>query len=539
MAECVDFVVLGSGIAGLTFARKVSRLGDVLVLTKKSPSDSNTNWAQGGIAGVLSDDDSPESHISDTKIAGAGLCHPDAVRTLVAEGPSRIRELLDLGARFDRDLSQTGSPLALTREGGHSHRRIVHSRDTTGREVERALLAQIGECPHVVIRENHMGIDLARADHGRGDVVGVHVLDTTTGRIETVLARRGVFLATGGCGHVYAQSTNPEIATGDGLAMAFRAGAEVANLEFVQFHPTTLYHPMAGSFLISEAVRGEGGVLCDRDGIPFMDRYDSRGNLAPRDIVARAIDTEMQRQNVECMFLDVRHLGGAKIAAHFPHIYSRCLSFGIDMATELVPVVPAAHYQCGGVRTDLEGRTSLGGLWAAGEVACTGVNGANRLASNSLLEAMVFSHRAAEAVAQDQSTRDPSGIAPFEPYRGTVKAIHTDAIRARIQNTMSKFVGIYRSAERLTKAAAALDVLGAEVDNLYATCRPTEELLELRNLATTSRLIVACARQRRESRGLHAIEEWPEPDTNCLRDTVLVRESTNHIRVVESPLING
>ena len=539
MAECVDFVVLGSGIAGLTFARKVSRLGDVLVLTKKSPSDSNTNWAQGGIAGVLSDDDSPESHISDTKIAGAGLCHPDAVRTLVAEGPSRIRELLDLGARFDRDLSQTGSPLALTREGGHSHRRIVHSRDTTGREVERALLAQIGECPHVVIRENHMGIDLARAYHGRGDFVGVHVLDTTTGRIETVLARRGVFLATGGCGHVYAQSTNPEIATGDGLAMAFRAGAEVANLEFVQFHPTTLYHPMAGSFLISEAVRGEGGVLCDRDGIPFMDRYDSRGNLAPRDIVARAIDTEMQRQNVECMFLDVRHLGGAKIAAHFPHIYSRCLSFGIDMATELVPVVPAAHYQCGGVRTDLEGRTSLGGLWAAGEVACTGVNGANRLASNSLLEAMVFSHRAAEAVAQDQSTRDPSGIAPFEPYRGTVKAIHTDAIRARIQNTMSKFVGIYRSAERLTKAAAALDVLGAEVDNLYATCRPTEELLELRNLATTSRLIVACARQRRESRGLHAIEEWPEPDTNCLRDTVLVRESTNHIRVVESPLING
>lgn len=539
MAECVDFVVLGSGIAGLTFARKVSHLGDVLVLTKKSPSDSNTNWAQGGIAGVLSEDDSPESHISDTKVAGAGLCHPDAVRTLVDEGPSRIRELLDLGARFDRDSSEAGSPLALTREGGHSHRRIVHSRDTTGREVERALLAQIGECPHVVIRENHMGIDLARADHGRGDVVGVHVLETTTGRIETVLARRGVFLATGGCGHVYAQSTNPEIATGDGLAMAFRAGAEVANLEFVQFHPTTLYHPMAGSFLISEAVRGEGGILCDRDGNPFMDRYDSRGNLAPRDIVARAIDTEMQRQNVECMFLDVRRLGAAKIAAHFPHIYSRCLSFGIDMATELVPVVPAAHYQCGGVRTDLDGRTSLGGLWAAGEVACTGVNGANRLASNSLLEAMVFSHRAAEAVAQDPSTRDPSGIAPFEPYRGTVKAIHTDAIRARIQNTMSKFVGIYRSAERLTKAAAALDVLGAEVDNLYATCRPTEELLELRNLATTSRLIVACARQRRESRGLHAIEEWPQPDTNCLRDTVLVRESTNRIRVVESPLING
>ncbi len=532
MTEVVDFVVLGSGIAGLTFARKVAPLGDVVVFTKKSRTDSNTNWAQGGIAGVLSREDSVQEHVDDTIVAGAGLCDRDAVRTLVDEGPERIHELLELGARFDRENNDPQGELALTREGGHSRRRIVHSRDTTGREVERALVEAVARCPSVVVRENHMGIDLARESGGKGRVRGVHVLETSTGHIRTVIARKAVFLATGGCGHVYAHTSNPEIATGDGLAMAFRAGAEVEDLEFVQFHPTTLFHPSAASFLVSEAVRGEGGILRDRSGHAFMESYDVRGNLAPRDIVARAIDSEMKRQGDECMFLDVRHLGPDRIQELFPHIYSRCLSYGIDMAREMVPVVPAAHYMCGGVRSDLDGRTTLPGLWAAGEVACTGVHGANRLASNSLLEAMVFSHRAAQAVSREPDTHDIPDVTAFEPYRGTLKASQTDAIRHRIQRTMSKFVGIYRSVDRLEKASAALTILQDEVDTLYATFRPTEDLLEVRNLCTCARLIVASALNRRESRGLHAVEEWPQPSDDWLCDTILVRDRDRDFRQV-------
>jgi len=537
MTEVVDFVVLGSGIAGLTFARKVAAHGDVIVFTKKSRTDSNTNWAQGGIAGVLSGDDSADEHIKDTLVAGAGLCDRDAVRTLVEEGPARIGELLDLGARFDRENGDPRGALALTREGGHSRRRIVHSRDTTGREVERALIDAISRCPSVAIRENHMGIDLARTREGDGAVHGVHVLETSTGEIRTVIARKAVFLATGGCGHVYAHTSNPEIATGDGLAMAFRAGAQVSNLEFVQFHPTTLFHPSASSFLISEAVRGEGGVLRDRKGNAFMARYDGRGNLAPRDIVARAIDSEMKRQGEPCMFLDVRHLGAERIQDLFPHIYSRCLSYGIDMAVEMVPVVPAAHYLCGGVRTDLDGRTTLPGLWAAGEVACTGVHGANRLASNSLLEAMVFSHRAATALAEESANHPIPEVTAYEPYRGLVKSSKTEGIRDRIQNAMSKFVGIYRSVDRLEKASAALAILQGEVDVLYSTFRPTEDLLEVRNLCTCARLIVASALQRHESRGLHAIEEWPEPTENGAHDTILVRDREMGFRPTSGGII--
>ena len=523
-----DYLVLGSGIAGLTFALKVAALGTVAVITKKDRADSNTNWAQGGIAGVLAPDDSFELHIEDTLIAGAGLCHRDAVEVLVREGPERILELVKYGAEFNKEKGTDGrETLALTREGGHSRRRIVFNDDLTGREVEKTLVEEINEHPSISVFEHHNAIDFAKSADDDSTVCGVYVLDNVEGEIINFLARRAILLATGGCGCVYTHTTNPPIATGDGMAMAFRAGATVANMEFIQFHPTTLYHPGARSFLISEAVRGEGGVLRDKNGRAFMPDYDERDNLAPRDIVARAIDAEMKKQGAPCMFLDVTHIPAEELKHRFPNIYARCLSYGIDMTREWIPVVPAAHYSCGGVVTDLDGRTTLPRLFASGEVTCTGLHGANRLASNSLVEGLVFSARAAAYLrdhAGELQPLDLSRVAPFRPYRGRVRIADTVSLKERVQTAMTKFVGIVRTDERLAQASAALAVIADEVEMLYATCRPTEDLLELRNLCLTAQLIVRSAQERKESRGLHYNTDYPEPRDAERHDTVLVKQ---------------
>src|SRR5512147_294463 len=413
--EQVDFLVLGGGIAGLSFALEAVSHGSVLVLTKKGRSEGSTQYAQGGIASVLGPDDDFDQHIQDTLVAGAGLCHRDAVEVTVREGPERIRWLLSLGVEFDKAEGR----LHLTREGGHSRRRVAHAKDTTGREVERALLATC-EARGIRIVEDVLAIDLITSGKlglaGPNAALGAYVLDRATGDISTVEART-TLLATGGGGKIYLYTSNPDVATGDGVAMAYRAGASVANMEFFQFHPTCLYHPQAKSFLISEALRGEGGILRNGAGEAFMSRYDARKELAPRDVVARSIDAEVKRRGDDCAYLDMTHLPKAFLLDHFPHIYATCKEFGIDMAAQPIPVVPAAHYQCGGVVVDLMGRTSIARLFAIGEVSCTGLHGANRLASNSLLEGLVFGNRAALAAREilEEGRRDHPEIPPWNP----------------------------------------------------------------------------------------------------------------------------
>ena len=519
-----DVVVVGSGIAGLFFALKASRYGSVAVVTKKSRPESSTNWAQGGIAAAFGADDSPALHREDTLVAGAGLCHPDAVDALVREGPARVRELIDLGVHFSED----AGGLSLGREGGHSRRRIVRAADLTGREIERGLLAAVASAGNITIYENTAAVDLLTAtDSGTlGErCCGVRVLDAASGEPVPLLAR-AVMLATGGCGQIYRHTTNPSIATGDGVAMAYRAGAKVANMEFIQFHPTALYPARERTFLISEAVRGEGAVLRRRDGTAFMDAYHPLASLAPRDVVARAIDAEMKRTGDPFVLLDCSAIPGAEIRARFPNILRETAERGIDMLAEGLPVVPAAHYLCGGVLTDTFGRTSVPGLYAAGETACTGVHGANRLASNSLLEAIVFAHRAAERIGPQLSvTRmlEPA-LPPGGAGDSAAAAAEIEAEREAIRGLMWDLVGIVRSDERLADADLRLRAVSERVNGWWAAARPSPELVELRNVVQCALLVVRCALQRKESRGLHFTADYPYRDNeHWLRDTIVVR----------------
>jgi len=530
-----DVLVVGSGIAGLCVALHAAQFARVLIVTKREGHESNSNYAQGGIAAALGEDDRLELHERDTLTCGAGLCDPESVRVLVEEGAGEIAHLVSLGVRFDRDPRAPGT-LALGREGGHSRRRIVHAKDRTGREVETKLLKLALAHPKISMLENHIMVDLIlasrhlegrRSSPQRDRVWGAYVLDRATGKIRPCAARATV-LATGGAGKAYLYTTNPDIATGDGLAAAFRAGATVANLEFVQFHPTCLFHPEAKSFLISEAVRGEGAKLLTADGKPFMHRYHKLGDLAPRDIVARAIDSEMKRRGDKFVLLDLARLGTRLLKKRFPHITSRVLAFGYDVFHEPIPVVPAAHYVCGGVVTDLDGRTGIPGLYACGEVACTGVHGANRLASNSLLEALVFARRSGRAVLQQllaegrarpprlPAWRTNGAVAPKEQV---IFDHNWDALR----RVLWDYMGIVRSDERLKRAATMVGVLRDQIERDYWRYRLDSDLVELRNIGLVADLMVACALRRKESRGLHYNVDHPRTLDRFRRDTMLTR----------------
>ena len=526
-----DYVVVGSGIAGLTFALKAADKGSVAIVTKKSRADSNTAWAQGGIACVTSSEDSIELHVRDTLVAGDGLCNEEVVRGIVSEGPERIAELISLGMHFDeRTTPGGGREPDLGREGGHSKRRILHAKDATGFEIEKTLLAAVAAHPNITVMENHMAVDLittGKLGYAMQDsCVGLYVFNEATGQVET-LRTDVTILATGGCGRVYLYTTNPDIATGDGVAMAWRAGATIANMEFMQFHPTCLYHPKAKSFLVTEAVRGEGGILTDEKGVCFMEKYDERLELAPRDIVARAIDAEMKRTGRPCVYMNISHKPAEFVRERFPTIYETCLGLGIDITKQPIPVVPAAHYQCGGVKTDMNGETTLRGLYAVGESASTGLHGANRLASNSLLEALVMAHHA-EAKASRNHHRQ--GIEVVLPEWRPGKVQNVDELVViyhnwdEIRRLMWDYVGIVRTDKRLQRAATRLRNLQNEIQEFYWNFKITADLLELRNLSTVASLIVDCAISRKESRGLHYTLDYPcHDDVKFLRDTFIRR----------------
>ena len=526
-----DFLVIGSGIAGLFFALRVADHGRVGIVTKKRAADSATNWAQGGIAAVSSQEDSLEDHVRDTLVAGAGLCDEEVVRFVVGRGPATIEALLKLGVEFDREGAPRGeSPgFDLGREGGHTRRRILHHRDATGREIERVLLARAASHPNVTLFENHAAVDLltsAKAGLGGSNrALGAYVLDAGTGQVERFQARV-TLLATGGAGKVYLYTTNPDIASGDGMAMAYRAGATLANMEFMQFHPTCLWHPQAKSFLISEAVRGEGGILRTQRGDAFMTRYHAMADLAPRDIVARAIDSELKRSGDEWVLLDITQRDPAWVRDRFPTIYQRCLSFGIDITREPIPVVPAAHYCCGGVRTDLRGESDIPNLFAAGEVANTGLHGANRLASNSLLEGVVFADAAAtESLRRLPHLPEREVDAPAWELFGATPSDEAVVITQNwdeIRRLMWNYVGIVRTDKRLARARRRVTLLQEEITEYYWNVRLTPDLVELRNLSTIAELVIEAATARRESRGLHYTLDYPErDDAHFLKDTLL------------------
>ena len=524
-----DVLVIGSGAAGLSLALRLADDLNIHVISKGKVEDGATLWAQGGIAAVLDPADSLEAHVADTLAAGAGLCDEAVVRRVVSEGPGVLRWLVDLGVPFTpAEEEDAAVPWHLTREGGHSRRRIIHAADATGRALENTLAARARRHPRIRLFEDHVAVDLVTARKlGREPdrCLGAYALNRSDGHVYTFAARH-VVLATGGASKVYLYTSNPDTATGDGIAMAWRAGCRVANMEFNQFHPTCLYHPRAKSFLITEAVRGEGGILRLPDGTPFMKRFDPRGELAPRDIVARAIDHEMKRLGIDCVYLDISHKPADFIRSHFPTVYARCLEFGYDMTREPLPVVPAAHYTCGGVMTDLHGHTDLPGLYAIGEVAFTGLHGANRMASNSLLECLVFAKLAADHIGgRARAVPVPDALPAWDESRVTdsdeeVVVTHN---WHELRRFMWDYVGIVRTTKRLQRARRRAELLAREIDEYYGNFRVTADLLELRNLAVVADLIIRSAMARRESRGLHYTLDFPGPDdSRPPRNTVLV-----------------
>lgn len=518
-----DVLIIGSGLAGQSAALRLAAHCRVALVSKRGLEDSASGWAQGGIAAVLDSQDSIEAHIRDTLIAGAWLNDENATRFVVENGRRAIEWLIDQGVPFTKD--EFG--YHLTREGGHSARRVIHVADATGFAVQDTLTRKVRENPNITILEDHIAIDLITGEKvgsGENRCYGAYVLNNQDGEVLTIRASN-TLLATGGAGKVYLYTTNPDTSTGDGIAMAYRAGCRVANMEFIQFHPTCLYHPQAKSFLISEAVRGEGGLLCLPDGTRFMPEHDERAELAPRDIVARAIDFEMKKRGLDCVFLDISHKGEAFIRAHFPNIHARCLELGIDITQTPIPVVPAAHYTCGGIISDLSGRTDLPGLYVAGEASCTGLHGANRLASNSLLECLIFAEAAVMDILGQQSQHLPS-LPLWDESRVTdadeevVISHNWDELR----RFMWDYVGIVRTTKRLKRAKHRIGLLMREIEEFYANFRVSHDLIELRNLVVTADLIVRCAMQRKESRGLHFSRDYPDLAKRA-RNTVLRRRA--------------
>ena len=543
MMKC-DYLVVGTGIGGLMSALHLAKHGKVIIVTKKDRADSNTNYAQGGIACVVAEGDSFDAHVQDTLIAGGGLCDEAVVREVVSKGPERIAELEGLGIAFTEKDEGHGGGYDLGREGGHSERRVLHSGDITGREVERVLLERAQADKNISICEHTMVIDLittgwlaggATEDGSENRCVGAYVLERNTGEIMAVESPF-VILATGGGGKTYLYTSNPDIATGDGVAIAWRAGVPVKNMEFIQFHPTCLYHPDAKNFLISEAVRGEGAKLVNEDGIPFMSGYDDREGLAPRDVVARAIDSEMKAKGAECVYLDIRHKSVEFLTKRFPNIYKTCLDLRIDMAKDLIPVVPAAHYFCGGVEAGVDGETAMPGLFACGEVACTGLHGANRLASNSLLEALVCSFEMSEKIA-DMPRNDLSEVTIPDWQLGSAapsdEAVVVEHNWHEVRKCMWDYVGIVRTDKRLERAMRRIRNLRQEIRQYYLDYLVTADVLELRNIAAVAELIVRSAQMRNESRGLHYTLDYPDTNIEGAKDTVVSDAAGSHVRDVE------
>jgi L-aspartate oxidase len=525
-----DFLVVGSGIAGLFFALKAAELGTVTIIAKGRVEETGTAMAQGGIASVTSTEDSFASHIKDTIVAGAGLCHPDVVKLCVNEAPARIAELISYGVHFDKLSKSKNGPYSLHREGGHSQKRILHSFDQTGLAIQKALLDKAKENPNIKIYDHQMAIDLILDRKlnpqkvGSPRCLGAYVLNCLNKKVHTFLAHYTV-LATGGAGRVYLYTSNWEGSTGDGIAIARRAGARVANMEFLQFHPTCLYHPQARNFLITEALRGEGGELVLEDRKPFMQKYHRLGSLAPRDIVARAIDAEMKRTGKPCVFLDLSSIKASQLKKKFPGVYQGCLKFGIDITKEPIPVVPAAHYICGGILTNQNGETDIERLFAIGETACSGLHGANRLASNSLMEATVFAHNAKEFI-KDHFNTDGKTFQTVDPWDAG-QAVTADELVVvahnwdEIRRLMWNYVGIVRTTKRLLRAKSRIKVLNEEIQEFYWNHKVTKDILELRNIALIAELIIDCALLRKESRGIHFNLNFPKKSPAYLKDTVI------------------
>lgn len=518
MSKQTDFLIIGSGIAGLTYALKVAAHGKVLMITKANEEESNTKYAQGGIAAVMYAPDTYNKHIEDTLVCGDGMCTEEVVKMVIRESTKRVTELAEWGANFDKTPE---GDYELAREGGHSEHRILHHKDITGFEIERALLNQIHSHPNIEILDHHFAVEIITQHHLGIDVnsrtpdltcFGAYVMNLRSGKVETILARK-TLIATGGVGQVFQTTTNPIIATGDGIAMVYRAKGKVENMEFMQFHPTSLYNPgESPSFLITEAMRGHGGILRTRDGKEFMEKYDARKSLAPRDIVARAIDSEMKHSGDDFVYLDCTHLESEDLKKHFPNIYQKCLSIGIDITKDKIPVVPAAHYLCGGIKVDLKGRSSILNLYAVGECACTGLHGANRLASNSLLEAVVYSHEASEDAIANFSKINFQKNIPDWNIEGTdapEEMVLITQSTKEVQSIMSSYVGIVRSDLRLQRAHDRLEILWLENEALYKKITLSQQVCELRNIINVAYIIIKQARERKESRGLHYTIDYP------------------------------